>query len=113
MLSRHSFIFFDQLKMERETLMNDEAYYRMAKVLDTLPNGFPATESGIEIKILKKVYTPEEAELFCDLRLPPETAAQIAARTGRPLKGLEDKLLSLREKGEILGFEPGGVGCLK
>ena len=26
--------------------MNDEVYYRLAKVLDTLPNGFPSTDSG-------------------------------------------------------------------
>ena len=32
--------------------MSDEIYYTLAKVLDTLPNGFPATESGVEIKIL-------------------------------------------------------------
>ena len=63
--------------------MTDDAYHKLAKVLDTLPNGFPATKNGIEIKILKKIFTPEEADLFCDLRLTPETAEQIAERTGR------------------------------
>jgi Na+-translocating ferredoxin:NAD+ oxidoreductase subunit B len=85
--------------------MNDEAFYRLAKVLDTLPNGFPGTESGIEIKILKKIFESEEADLFCDLRLTPETAAQIAARTGRPLEGLEERLVSMVQKGELWGFE--------
>ena len=46
--------------------MNDQVYRKLAKVLDTLPNGFPATENGLEIKILKKIFTPEEADLFCD-----------------------------------------------
>ncbi len=69
--------------------MGDEAYHKLANVLDTLPNGFPSTDSGIEIKILKKVFTPDEAELFCDLRLTLETAEQIAERTGRTLEGLE------------------------
>ena len=34
--------------------MADEAYQKLARVLDTLPNGFPATESGVEIKLLKQ-----------------------------------------------------------
>jgi hypothetical protein len=33
--------------------MSDDVYYRLAKVLDTLPNGFPSTEDGLEIKLLK------------------------------------------------------------
>lgn len=48
--------------------MSDQVYYKLAKVLDTLPNGFSATENGLEIKLLKKIFTPEEADLFCDLR---------------------------------------------
>ena len=48
--------------------MSDEVYRKLAKVLDTFPNGFPATESRIEIKLLKKIFRPEEADLFCDLR---------------------------------------------
>jgi NAD-dependent dihydropyrimidine dehydrogenase PreA subunit len=97
----------------KTTIMSDEMYYRLAKVLDTLPSGFPATKSGIEIKILKKIFTPEEADLFCDLKLTPETADQIAERTGRPLEGLEEKLTSMWQKGEISGFKLGGVLLFK
>jgi hypothetical protein len=70
--------------------MSDEIYYKVAKVLDTLPNGFPSTESGVEIKLLKKVFTPEQADLFCDMRLTFETVEEIASRTERPLKGLKE-----------------------
>ena len=44
--------------------MSDEAYYKLAKVLDSLPNGFPATESGVEMKLLRRIFQPDEAELF-------------------------------------------------
>ena len=44
--------------------MTDEVYSRVAKALDALPEGFPATESGVEIRILKKIFTPEEALTF-------------------------------------------------
>jgi len=89
--------------------MGDEAYHRLAKVLDTLPNGFPATPSGIEIRILKKIFTPEEVELCCDLRLSDEAAAEIAKRSGRPLNGLEDRLISMAERGEIAAFQSNGT----
>ncbi|MBW1683615.1 MAG: 4Fe-4S ferredoxin, partial [Deltaproteobacteria bacterium] len=38
--------------------MSDDVYRKLAKVLDTLPNGFPATESGVELKLLMKIFTP-------------------------------------------------------
>jgi len=81
--------------------MNENVFSKLAKVLDTLPNGFPATPTGIEIKILKKIFLPEEAELFCDLRLNPETAEEVAKRTGRPTEGLEDSLTRMYKRGEI------------
>jgi hypothetical protein len=67
-----------------EGKMSDHIFAKLAKVLDTLPSGFPATESGIEIKILKKIFQPEEAELFCDLRFPQTNRAK---RTGALLRG--------------------------
>jgi electron transport complex protein RnfB len=93
--------------------MSDEVYRKLAKVLDTLPNGFPETESGVEIKLLKKVFEPEEAELFCDLRLSFETAEQISERTGRPLEGLEEKLVQMKEHGEVWGLHLGGTWLFK
>jgi NAD-dependent dihydropyrimidine dehydrogenase PreA subunit len=87
--------------------MSDEVYYKLAKVLDSLPNGFPATESGVEIRLLKKIFQPDEAELFCDLKLKFETAKKIAKRTGRPLEGIEEKLTSMWEKGQVFGVKLG------
>ncbi len=88
--------------------MSVDTYRKLANVLDTLPNGFPATENGLEIKLLKKIFTPEEADLFCDLRLGMETPVQIAERTGRPLDGLDELLTRMwREKGQIQGAELG------
>jgi Na+-translocating ferredoxin:NAD+ oxidoreductase subunit B len=89
--------------------MNDSIYHKLAKVLDTLPNGFPATTSGVEIKILKKIFQPKDIDLFCDLRLTFETAEQITARTGRPLKGLEESLVRMGERGQIFSIELGNV----
>ena len=93
--------------------MSDDVYRRLAKVLDTLPNGFPATESGLEIKLLKKIFSPDEADLFCDLRLSFETAEQVAERTGRSLEGLEEKLIRMKDRGEIFGVNLEGSWVFK
>jgi electron transport complex protein RnfB len=87
--------------------MTDAFYMKLAKVLDSLPNGFPSTESGVEIKLLKKIFTPEQADLFCDLKLDFESAEQIADRTGRPLEGLERKLTGMAFQGQLLMIKPG------
>jgi electron transport complex protein RnfB len=43
--------------------MDQEVYERLARHLDQLPAGFPKTESGVELRILKRLFTEEEAEL--------------------------------------------------
>ena len=44
-----------------------DVYKRLRQRLDDLGTGFPATESGVEIRILKKLFTEEEADLFAHL----------------------------------------------
>jgi len=75
--------------------------------------GFPKTDSGVEIKLLKRIFRPEDAELFCDLRLEFETAQQISERTERPLEGLEEHLSDMRKQGQIFGVGFGGVKMFK
>jgi electron transport complex protein RnfB len=93
--------------------MNDDGYYKLSKVLDTLPNGFPSTEGGVEIRLLKKIFTLEQADLFCDMRLTFETVEEIAKRTGRPLEGLEDRLISMGEMGQLFMIELGETRFFK
>lgn len=89
--------------------MSDEPYKKLAKVLNTLPNGFPETETGIEIKLLKKIFEPDEIDIFCDLKLRFETTEAIAERTGRPLEDLRKKLHSMWERGLIFGADLDGT----
>ncbi len=93
--------------------MSDQIYRKVASVLDTLPNGFPATESGVEIKLLKKVFTPEEAALFCEMRLTFETAEEIAERTGRPSEGLMEILVSMAKAGQLFTVKLGDAHYFK
>jgi Na+-translocating ferredoxin:NAD+ oxidoreductase subunit B len=93
--------------------MDEEVYRKLARVLDTLPNGFPSTESGVEIQLLKKIFTPEQADLFCDMRLTFETAEQVSSRTGRPLEGLEENLKAMGKAGQLFAIDFGGVWIFK
>ena len=38
-----------------------DVYQRLAQHLDKLPAGFPATESGVEFRILKRLFSEKEA----------------------------------------------------
>ena len=57
--------------------MTEEVYEKLARHLDRLPAGFPRTESGVELRILKRLFNPEEAELACRLQMMPEPAAKL------------------------------------
>jgi len=82
-----------------------DVYKRLARRLDELPNGYPATESGVELKILEKIFTPEEAEMTLKIRPMPETVEAIAERLEKPVDEMQAILDNLVEKGEIGSFK--------
>jgi len=89
-----------------------DVYQRLAEYLDTMPQRFPVnTESGIELKILKHIFTPDEAETFMQIKPAPETAAEIAARIGGAPEDVERKLYEMSKKGLV--FRSGKEGSHK
>jgi len=81
--------------------MQDEVYRRLARVLDALPNRFPAAESGVEFRMLAKLFTDEEASLACAMLLAAEPAGDIAARAGSDPKETRNILKRMVAKGLI------------
>lgn len=81
--------------------MTMESYKKLREFLDQFPIGFRKTSSGIEIEILKRLFSEEEAELTTFLTIKPEQARVIAKRTRRPLNEVEEKLESMAKKGLI------------
>ena len=61
---------------------SEDIYERLVDALDALPHGFPRTPSGVELKLIKMAFTPEEVSLAGQLTRFPETAAEIANRVG-------------------------------
>ena len=82
--------------------MVESIFERLRKHLDSLPTGYPQTQSGVELRILKKLFTEDEAEMACQLKPAPETAEQIAQRLGRDSKATSDLLYRMSRKGLIL-----------
>lgn len=84
--------------------MGTDVYKRLAKHLDDLPGGFPSTESGVEIRILRRLFTLEFAELAVQLTLIPEEPRVIARRTKIPVEEAARRLEEMFKKGLIVGI---------
>ena len=76
-------------------------YERLRERLDMFPQGFPKTESGVELEILQHLFTPNEAETMLHLRPFPEKVADIAERTGKDKTELRETLYGMSKRGLI------------
>ncbi len=85
--------------------MEQEIYKKLAKHLDNLPGGFPPTENGVELRILKRLFTPEDAELALYLTLLPEEPRVVARRAGIPRDEATKRLEEMAKKGLVLREE--------
>ena len=82
-----------------------DVFKQLAERLDQLPEGYPATDSGVEIKILKKIFSKKDAEMALQLTRMPETAEQIAERLQKPLEKTREVLDAMARKGQIACFQ--------
>lgn len=88
---------------------NTEAVYKkLARYLDDMPAGFPATEDGLEIRLLRRFFTPEEAEFALHVTLIPEETRVIARRAKISLDQAKTRLTDMSRKGLIFSFESEG-----
>ncbi len=88
--------------------MSENVYHRLREYLDKMPNGYPATDSGVEIRILKKLFSPEDAEFVMRLQDKPETIPDIAKRFGMSESEATEKLEDLTRRSLIFRLREGG-----
>ena len=88
--------------------LNDLVYENLAEALDRLPNGFPRTSSKVEIRILKKIFSTEEAALASQMGRDKETADSVALRTSLAPEEAGAKLQKMAEKGLLWDYEEEG-----
>jgi len=81
--------------------MTARIYKKLAHHLDNLPSGFPSTDSGVELRILKRLFSEEEAELAIRLTLIPEQAHVIARRARISVEEARTRLEEMSRKGLI------------
>ncbi|MDD4860274.1 MAG: 4Fe-4S binding protein [Dehalococcoidales bacterium] len=60
----------------------DNVFARLRAALDRLPGGFPATKSGVELEILRRIFPEADARLAAAMTGMPESATAIATRAG-------------------------------
>jgi len=85
-------------------MMAPDIYERLAEHLDNLPAGFPRTESGVEMRILRRLFTPGDAELAVHLTIIPEEPRVIARRAKIRVAEAAGRLEEMRKKGLILSI---------
>jgi Na+-translocating ferredoxin:NAD+ oxidoreductase subunit B len=89
--------------------MSDIDYQALRDFLHQFPRGFLKTESGVEIKILKRLFTEEEARLTVKLSTLPEELERIADRLDLKADDLGRQLDAMAEKGLIFRFRRQGL----
>jgi Na+-translocating ferredoxin:NAD+ oxidoreductase RNF subunit RnfB len=87
----------------------DPIYEELRKKIDEImPVGFPASEDGTELRLLEKLFTPEEAKIAIHLSILPERLKVIYRRVMKAgisisLNEMEERFDRLVEKGAIVG----------
>lgn len=87
--------------------MPSEVYKKLREQLDQYSCGFPATESGVEFKILERLFTEEEAKMFLSLGLKVETPEEVAQRLELEPEAVSSILHQMSEKGSVFRWRSG------
>lgn len=82
----------------------EDIYERLRQKLDSLTKGYPKTEQGSELSFLKKVFSPEDAEIFIKMKRGFHTPTEAAADLGLSVDETVKKLESMGNRG-LLYFE--------
>ena len=83
---------------------DEKAYRELQKHLDRQAICYPATKSGVEIRILKRLFKPEEARLATHLSYKPRSVQQIyetVKESGMSFNAMENMLDAMMKHGII------------
>ena len=89
--------------------MPQDIYRRLREQLDQYSLGFPATDSGVEISLLKAIFSQTDAEMFLALTPLLETHETVAGRVNRPVEEVGKILEDMAGRGLLFRLEKGGV----
>jgi Na+-translocating ferredoxin:NAD+ oxidoreductase subunit B len=89
--------------------MSEDIFRVLQQRLDQYSMGFPATESGIEIKILKSLFSEADAALFLTLTPRLETPEAVAVRLELPLDKVAPRLEDMARRGLLFRLKRNGA----
>ena len=81
------------------------AYEALAETLEKIPQGYPKTSDDTYLKVLQWIFTEEEADLASKMKLMGETVQALAERLNISEEGLEEKLETMHDKGQITVYD--------
>jgi len=87
----------------------ENIYEKLRARLDDLATGYPATESKIEIRLLERLFTEEEAELYLQLSPFLEKPRDVAKRLMRDVEDLASLLERMAQKGLLFRKRKGDL----
>jgi NAD-dependent dihydropyrimidine dehydrogenase PreA subunit len=76
-----------------------DIYEKLQKQLDNMATGFPATENKTEIKLLKRMFSEAEAELFLQLAPVLQAPADVAKQLKRDPGQISEMMEQMAQKG--------------
>ncbi len=88
--------------------MHAEIYHELREHFHHHPMGFPKTESGVELRILQRLFTEQEAQIALGLTPRSESAQEISGRTKADPNQVESFLERMSHQGLI--FREGDRG---
>ncbi|MEE4112150.1 MAG: 4Fe-4S binding protein [Desulfobacteraceae bacterium] len=92
-------------------MTEQQVYVRLREFMDNLPTGYPETPTGVEMRILRKLFSPEEADLFMKLKMAPEDVESISRRIGDDPTELTGRLEQMAQKGLLYRTYRGETVC--
>jgi len=85
-----------------------DIYQQLAQKLDQLPNGYPSTDSGVELRILKWIFSPQEAEIALRMSPVPEPVEAVAEHLDKGVPETQEILDNMVANGQIGSFKTSG-----
>ena len=100
---------------DESIIEGSDIYRKLQQHLDQMPIGFPAVKSGADIRVLKHLFTPEEANIATYLKFgwdrdlePLDTIYERVKDIGISFKELEEILDKMVAKGSTMFKREGG-----
>jgi len=89
--------------------MSQDVFRKLQEYLDQLSLGFPPTESGVEIEILKRLFSERDASLFLAMSPRLEVPEEVAARLNRNPAETAEHLRDMASRGLLFTLRKGDV----